>query len=93
MQAAALGGLIGAGLERPLLCVVDDAHWRDPGSVQALLSAARHQEVSLLVAAGATTRKVADALFVSPKTGVAHLTRMFEKLGVRSRTELARVFK
>ena len=48
-------------------------------------------EVALAVAAGATNREAAAALFVSPKTVEVHLTRIFKKLGVRSRTELARV--
>jgi DNA-binding NarL/FixJ family response regulator len=46
-------------------------------------------EVALAVAGGATNREVAAALFVSPKTVEVHLTRIFKKLGVRSRTELA----
>ncbi len=48
-------------------------------------------QVALLVAEGATNREVATALFVSPKTIEAHLSRAYAKLGVRSRTELARV--
>ena len=47
-------------------------------------------EVALAVAVGATNREVAAALYVSPKTVEVHLTRIFKKLGVRSRTELAR---
>ncbi len=48
-------------------------------------------EVALAVARGATNREVASALFVSPKTIEAHLSRIFRKLGVRSRTELAKL--
>ena len=47
-------------------------------------------EVALAVARGATNREVASALFVSPKTIEVHLSRIFRKLGVRSRTELAK---
>ena len=47
-------------------------------------------EVALAVARGATNREVAAALFVSPKTIEVHLSRIFRKLGVRSRTELAK---
>ena len=43
------------------------------------------------VARGATNREAAAALFVSPKTIEAHLNRVYRKLGIRSRTELARV--
>jgi DNA-binding CsgD family transcriptional regulator len=46
-------------------------------------------EVALAVARGATNREVAAALYVSPKTVEVHLSRVFRKLGVRSRTELA----
>lgn len=47
-------------------------------------------EVALVVGRGATNREAAAALFVSPKTIEAHLQRVYRKLGVRSRTELAR---
>ncbi len=49
--------------------------------------------VAALVAAGSTNREVADALFVSIHTVEAHLKRIYRKLGVRSRTELASKFK
>ncbi len=41
-----------------------------------------------LVAAGHTNREVAAALFVSPRTVEGHLSRVYGKLGVRSRVEL-----
>lgn len=46
--------------------------------------------VALPVAAGATNREVAASLFLSAKTVEVHLGRIYRKLGVRSRTELAR---
>jgi len=50
--------------------------------------------VARLVAEGRTNREVASALFVSVHTVEAALTRIYRKLEVRSRTELAnRIFK
>ena len=46
--------------------------------------------MALLVADGATNREAAASLFVSPKTVETHLGRCYRKLGIRSRTELAR---
>jgi DNA-binding CsgD family transcriptional regulator len=46
-------------------------------------------KVAALVASGGTNREVAEALFVSVHTVEAHLKRIYRKLGVRSRTELA----
>ena len=37
-----------------------------------------------------TNREVAAALFITPKTVESALTRVYRKLAVRSRTELAR---
>jgi len=47
--------------------------------------------IARMVAAGATNNEIAAWLFVSPKTIETHLTRIFRKAGVRSRTELAYV--
>jgi DNA-binding CsgD family transcriptional regulator len=49
-------------------------------------------KVAALVAAGSTNREVADALFVSVHTVEANLKRIYRKLGIRSRTELASKF-
>ena len=48
-------------------------------------------QVASLVAEGATNREAASQLFVSPKTIETHLSSIYRKLGVRSRTELARI--
>ncbi len=45
--------------------------------------------IAALVAQGRTNQETADALFVSPSTVQASLKRIYQKLGVRSRTELA----
>jgi DNA-binding CsgD family transcriptional regulator len=50
---------------------------------------AQELQVALRVATGATNREAAAALFLSTKTIESHLGRIYAKLGVRSRTELA----
>jgi DNA-binding CsgD family transcriptional regulator/tetratricopeptide (TPR) repeat protein len=51
---------------------------------------AAERRVAVLVAAGRTNREVAAALFLGERTVASHLTHIYAKLGVRSRTELAR---
>jgi DNA-binding CsgD family transcriptional regulator len=48
-------------------------------------------QIAQLVASGHNNVETAAALFVSRKTVEAHLTRVYRKLRVRSRTDLARV--
>jgi DNA-binding CsgD family transcriptional regulator len=48
------------------------------------------RQVAELVAEGATNEETARRLFMSPKTVEWNLSRIYRKLGVRSRTELAR---
>jgi DNA-binding CsgD family transcriptional regulator len=48
------------------------------------------RRVAKLVAEGRTNRQVAEALFLGERTVASHLTHIYAKLGIRSRTELAR---
>ena len=58
---------------------------REPGPLTT-----GERSVADLAAAGATNREIGVQLFLSPKTVEAVLTRVYRKLAVRSRTELAR---
>jgi DNA-binding NarL/FixJ family response regulator len=49
----------------------------------------RETEVLRLVAAGRSNREIADELFISEKTVARHLTNVFTKLDVESRTQAA----
>jgi DNA-binding CsgD family transcriptional regulator len=63
------------------------ARARTPAAAEELT--AQELQVALAVAGGATNNEAAAALFVSPKTVEAHLSRIYRKLGLRSRTQLA----
>lgn len=48
--------------------------------------------VALIIADGASVREAATELFLSPKTIEAHLGRVYQKLGVHNRAQLATAF-
>jgi DNA-binding CsgD family transcriptional regulator len=50
---------------------------------------AREREVAVLTAQGLTSRAIAERLVVSPRTIESHLYRIFAKLGIADRSELA----
>ncbi|MFL5929446.1 MAG: AAA family ATPase [Gaiellaceae bacterium] len=50
------------------------------------------RRVATLVAEGRTNREVAAALLLGERTVETHLSHVYAKLGIRSRTELARTF-
>jgi DNA-binding NarL/FixJ family response regulator len=52
----------------------------------------QEQQVVRVVVDGATNREAATALFLSSKSIERHLTAIYRKLGLRSRSELVRWF-
>jgi len=54
---------------------------------------AQERAVAELVAGGATNKEAARALFLAEKTVQYHLTRLYRKMGIRSRSELAAAFR
>jgi DNA-binding CsgD family transcriptional regulator len=53
---------------------------------------AAERRVAQLVAAGRTNREVAADLYMGLRTVEAHLSAIYRKLGIRSRSELARAW-
>ncbi|MCP3802446.1 AAA family ATPase [Allokutzneria sp. A3M-2-11 16] len=65
---------------------------RRRGAGDGLLAlTSREREVAELISQGRTNKQVAEHLFVSPKTVEAHLSRIFNKLNVSSRSGLTAV--
>ncbi|CAN5738683.1 hypothetical protein BH23CHL7_BH23CHL7_03490 [soil metagenome] len=51
----------------------------------------REREVFALLARGYTDQRIADALFISPKTASVHVSNVKGKLGVEHRAEAAAI--
>jgi len=50
---------------------------------------AREWRIAAMIANGSTNREIAEALTISPKTIEAHLSHIYRKASVRSRSQLA----
>lgn len=64
-----------------------------PNASHAALHAlsAREREIALLIGDGASNKDIASALAITERTVKAHLSTVFDKLGVRDRLQLALV--
>ena len=87
----ALGARGWAAQAKAELAAAGERPKRPQASLPTLLQDLTDQElrIALLVAEGVTNREAAASLFLSPKTVGYHLGKVYDKLGVRSRTELA----
>jgi DNA-binding CsgD family transcriptional regulator len=56
-----------------------------------LFLSAQEQRIARLAATGLSNREIADRLLISPRTVASHLYKVFPRLGVSSRRELAEV--
>jgi DNA-binding CsgD family transcriptional regulator len=87
-----LGAIPWAGqASAELAATGETARRRDVSTLDQLT--ARELQVALLLSGGLTTRVAAGQLFLSPKTVEYHLRHVYQKLGIRSRTELAATFQ
>jgi len=60
---------------------------RNEAAVEALGITPRELEILELIAAGLSTREIAERIFVSENTVKTHASRLFDKLGARRRTQ------
>ncbi len=66
---------------------------RDDQKAEALGLTKRELEVLELIAAGLSTREIAERVFVSENTVKTHAKRLFEKLGAKRRTQAVQLAK
>ena len=69
---------------------VEELERAAPGRAAGELTAAERR-IAALIAQGMRNREIGQTLFMSVATVEAHLTRIYRKLGIRSRSELARL--
>ncbi|MDW5594797.1 BREX system ATP-binding domain-containing protein [Conexibacter stalactiti] len=81
---------LGARVSAEARRATDGAAGSGAGRIESLTP--REREIAELVAQGQANKQVAATLFLSEKTIEHHLSRVYAKVGVRSRTELAAVF-
>ena len=67
----------------------ETARKREPGTLGELTP--QELQVARFVGEGLSNKEVAAQLFLSPRTIDAHLRSVFAKLGITSRTQLARM--
>jgi DNA-binding CsgD family transcriptional regulator/tetratricopeptide (TPR) repeat protein len=80
----------GLGAVRWQARAAEDVERASPGRAAGVLTRAE-ERVAALVARGLRNREIAGELFMSVATVEAHLTRIYRKLDIRSRSDLARL--
>jgi NarL family two-component system response regulator LiaR len=76
-----------------MIAAVSPAFERDDARVAALGITPRELEILELIAAGLSNREIAERIFVSENTVKTHLSRLFDKLGAKRRTQAVQMGK
>jgi len=76
---------------RELRATGERARPRSPMAAEVLTP--QEEQIGRLVAGNLTNREIAGRLFISASTVEYHLRKIFRKLGVSSRTQLARTIQ
>ncbi|MGQ0519702.1 MAG: LuxR C-terminal-related transcriptional regulator [Actinomycetota bacterium] len=87
LRAEARAGRLDAGAVELVLGAVGHRPQRQPGPAGLT---AREVEVLVLIATGASSKQVAYALGIAPKTASSHIERIYRKSGVSSRSGVTR---
>jgi NarL family two-component system response regulator LiaR len=66
---------------------------RDQSKLESLGITARELEILELIAAGLSNKEIATRVYVSENTVKTHLSRVFDKLGARRRTQAVQLGK
>ncbi|MEW1867597.1 AAA family ATPase [Streptomyces caelestis] len=92
LGAAPLARSAGLLAQRARLALAPAPRDRTPADpADALGLTSRERDVLRLVTAGRTNRRIAEELFISPKTASVHVSHILAKLGVSGRGEAAAV--
>jgi DNA-binding CsgD family transcriptional regulator len=86
---AGFGAAFAAGRGLTLDQAVAVARTPDAAGTTTTGLTSRERDIARLVAQGLSNRDIANALVVSERTTESHLSHIFTKLGLRSRTQLA----
>jgi DNA-binding NarL/FixJ family response regulator len=85
-----VAAVVAGARERGLRVVAARPHGAEGAPASSGELTPTERRVAELAAGGSSNKEIAQALFVSVRTVEAHLTHAYAKLGVRSRTQLAR---
>jgi len=80
-------------VEREVLVPADQPFSLNRQRVSELGITKRELEILELIAAGLSNREIADRLFVSENTVKTHLSRLFDKLSAKRRTQAVQIGK